>query len=53
MQQVGLTVDLSKTPGRVRSSAPEMGQHTEEILMELGGYTWEEISALKDSGATI
>jgi crotonobetainyl-CoA:carnitine CoA-transferase CaiB-like acyl-CoA transferase len=30
--------------------APEHGQHTEEVLLELG-YTWEEIGALRDSGA--
>ena len=29
---------------------PEHGQHTEEVLLELG-YTWEEIGALRDSGA--
>jgi CoA:oxalate CoA-transferase len=30
--------------------APEHGQHTEEVLLELG-YTWEEIGALRESGA--
>jgi crotonobetainyl-CoA:carnitine CoA-transferase CaiB-like acyl-CoA transferase len=30
--------------------APEMGQHTEEILLELG-YTWADIGALQDAGA--
>ena len=30
--------------------APEHGQHTEEVLLELG-YTWEEIGALRDNGA--
>ncbi|MFB9317907.1 CaiB/BaiF CoA transferase family protein [Cryptosporangium minutisporangium] len=30
--------------------APEVGQHTEEILLELG-YSWEDITALQDTGA--
>lgn len=32
--------------------APEHGQHTEEVLLEVG-CTWDEISALKDQGAVI
>jgi crotonobetainyl-CoA:carnitine CoA-transferase CaiB-like acyl-CoA transferase len=28
--------------------APELGQHTEEVLLELG-YTWENIIELKDA----
>jgi crotonobetainyl-CoA:carnitine CoA-transferase CaiB-like acyl-CoA transferase len=31
-------------------AAPEVGQHTEEILLEVG-RTWDEITALKDKGA--
>jgi crotonobetainyl-CoA:carnitine CoA-transferase CaiB-like acyl-CoA transferase len=34
----------------IAEAAPEHGQHTEEVLLELG-YTWEEIGALRDSGA--
>ncbi|MGE2692803.1 CaiB/BaiF CoA transferase family protein [Mycolicibacterium pulveris] len=30
--------------------APELGQHTEEVLLE-GGWSWEEISDLRDGGA--
>jgi crotonobetainyl-CoA:carnitine CoA-transferase CaiB-like acyl-CoA transferase len=44
---VGIPVGLSMTPGRIRMGAPEFGQHTEEVLMEVGGYTWEEIAELK------
>jgi len=34
----------------VRGPAPELGQHTEEVLLELG-YSWEEIVSLRDQGA--
>ena len=30
--------------------APEFGQHTEEMLLELG-YDWERIAALREGGA--
>jgi crotonobetainyl-CoA:carnitine CoA-transferase CaiB-like acyl-CoA transferase len=45
---VGVPVRLSETPGAVRLPAPEFGQHTEEILTELLGYTWEQVGALKE-----
>jgi crotonobetainyl-CoA:carnitine CoA-transferase CaiB-like acyl-CoA transferase len=32
--------------------APEHGQHTEEVLLEYG-FSWDEISALKEQGAVI
>ena len=31
----------------VVAQAPEMGQHTEEVLLELG-YDWERIAEIKD-----
>ena len=34
----------------VRGPAPELGQHTEEILLEQG-WTWEDITRLRESGA--
>ena len=48
---VGLPVKLSETPGEVVAEAPEFGQHTEEVLIELGGYTWDEITELRDKKA--
>ncbi|MFQ5667914.1 MAG: CaiB/BaiF CoA transferase family protein [Candidatus Binatia bacterium] len=47
-QVVGVPVRLSETPGQVRTPAPEFGQHTEEILTDLLGYSWEQIATLKD-----
>ena len=42
-------VNLSATPGVIRTAAPEFGQHTEEVLLE-SGLTWDEIAALRDAG---
>ena len=45
---LGLPIKLSRTPGEIRSPAPELGQHTEEVLMEVGGYNWDDISRFKE-----
>ena len=47
---VASPADFGDTPADVRAPAPELGQHTEEVLLALG-YTWEEIATLKDAGA--
>ncbi|MFQ5827367.1 MAG: CaiB/BaiF CoA transferase family protein [Dehalococcoidia bacterium] len=47
-KDTGFPVAFSKTPASVRLPAPECGQHTEEVLLEVGGYTWEEIERLRD-----
>ena len=46
----GIMVKLSKTPGKVRFLAPELGQHTEEVLIEVGGYTWDDLARLREAG---
>lgn len=43
---VGIPVKFSRTPGSLRRAAPEFGQHTEEVLLEIG-YSWEEIDRLR------
>ena len=50
VQQVGIGPKLSETPGSIRSLGATVGQHTEEVLSELG-YSCEEIVALRESGA--
>ena len=47
----GLPVTLSKTPGEVTSLGPQLGQDTELLMMDLLGYEWEQIEALKARGA--
>lgn len=51
MKFMGLPIQFSRTPGAVKPEAPEFGQHTEEVLIEVGGYSWEEIVALKEKEA--
>jgi crotonobetainyl-CoA:carnitine CoA-transferase CaiB-like acyl-CoA transferase len=47
-QVVGLPVRLSDTPGAIRLPAPEFGQHTEEILTDVLGYSWDEVGRLRE-----
>jgi crotonobetainyl-CoA:carnitine CoA-transferase CaiB-like acyl-CoA transferase len=50
VRQVGVAVKLSRTPGAVRSVAPRLGQHTDEILGALG-YDAARIARLREEGA--
>jgi len=43
---------FSETPASVRTLAPELGQHTEEILLSLG-YTWDDMAGLKNEGVIL
>jgi crotonobetainyl-CoA:carnitine CoA-transferase CaiB-like acyl-CoA transferase len=43
-------VRFSATPARAGAVAPELGQHTEEVLLELG-YDWDQIAELRAAGA--
>jgi formyl-CoA transferase len=43
-------VEFSGKPHEVHAGAPELGEHTEEVLLERG-FSWEDISALREQGA--
>jgi len=50
MRQVGSPIDMSATPADPGVTAPELGQHTEEVLLA-AGYTWDDLARLKDAEA--
>jgi crotonobetainyl-CoA:carnitine CoA-transferase CaiB-like acyl-CoA transferase len=50
VKQVGVSVKLSETPGSIRSLAPQLGEHTDEILGGLG-YKREDIERWRGEGA--
>ncbi|MCS7276025.1 MAG: CoA transferase [Dehalococcoidia bacterium] len=49
LRLVASPADFHGTPWQVTRPVPELGQHTEEVLLELG-YDWEQIVALKEAG---
>jgi CoA:oxalate CoA-transferase len=49
MTLLGMPVKLSATPGDPRGHAPELGEHTEMLLTELLGYSWDDVARLRDA----
>ena len=49
---VGFPLKLSGVRLKSNYTAPQLGQHTEEILLELG-FSWKEIEHLKDERVII
>jgi crotonobetainyl-CoA:carnitine CoA-transferase CaiB-like acyl-CoA transferase len=47
----GIPIKLSATPGEVKEAPPLLGQHTDEILSEILGYTPEQIAELRQQKA--
>ncbi len=47
VKEFGIAIKLSETPGSVRRAGPYRGEHTDEVLRELGMKP-EEISRLRD-----
>ena len=49
VREMGVPVKLAMTPGQVKGPSPLLGQHTEEVLADLG-YSAREIAGFKDEG---
>ncbi|UCC43546.1 MAG: CoA transferase [Candidatus Zixiibacteriota bacterium] len=47
LRLVGLPIKYSETPGKIRLHPPLLGEHTDELLTDLLGYSQEKIEALK------
>lgn len=45
----GVVIKLRKTPGRIATPPPRLGEHTEEVLGELG-YTPDAVAGLREKG---
>jgi crotonobetainyl-CoA:carnitine CoA-transferase CaiB-like acyl-CoA transferase len=50
VRQAGIGLKLSDTPGSVRHLGPHLGQHTVEVLAELG-YAQEDVARLREQAA--
>jgi succinate--hydroxymethylglutarate CoA-transferase len=51
IKMVNTPVKYSESKPRIRSVPPVLGQHTDEILSEVLGYSDNEIKELKAEGA--
>ena len=50
IRTMGFPWDLSETPASWRRGAPKLGEHTEEVLLEIG-YSRKDIAKLREEGA--
>jgi crotonobetainyl-CoA:carnitine CoA-transferase CaiB-like acyl-CoA transferase len=51
VKMVGVPVRLSETPGSVRTPAPLLGEHTDQVLETVLGLTANQIGDLRRAGA--
>jgi formyl-CoA transferase len=50
IKSVGIPIKLEGTPGTIRRAPPRLGEHTREVMAELG-FTPDEIETLAGAGA--
>jgi crotonobetainyl-CoA:carnitine CoA-transferase CaiB-like acyl-CoA transferase len=46
-------VTFTRTPVSTRKMAPAQGENTEQVLMDVLDYTWDDIAQLQDHGAIL
>lgn len=49
LHNIGIPIKLSATPGQIRRRAPDLGEHSREVLHEFG-FSEEEVATLIASG---
>src|SRR5262249_26132711 len=51
VRMVGAPIRLSETPGSVRTPAPTLGEHTDQVLREVLRLDEAQIATLRSAGA--
>jgi crotonobetainyl-CoA:carnitine CoA-transferase CaiB-like acyl-CoA transferase len=51
LRLTGVPIKYSETPGTIRLPPPLLGQHTDEILTGVLGYSKEQVESLRQHGA--
>ncbi|MBM4269787.1 MAG: CoA transferase [Deltaproteobacteria bacterium] len=49
LEMLNVPVGFSRTKGAIGGPAPQFGQHTEQVLIDELGYTWDRIAELQSS----
>ena len=49
IKEIGFPVTYSKTPASIQKEAPDLGQHTDDILTEILGFSEEKITRLREA----
>ncbi|MFH1699439.1 MAG: CaiB/BaiF CoA-transferase family protein [Candidatus Zixiibacteriota bacterium] len=53
LKLTGIPIKYSETPGQIRMHPPLLGEHTDEVLRDVLGYSSEKIEELRKKGAIV